>query len=86
MIKALGTFLEQVIKMSIVEGTEKMGCPPLPEVSHGEARQDSKGVVDEPPSETSEKGSQIDLKNKITLIFKTSKPAPFSALQRFYSI
>ena len=30
MIKALGSFLEQVIKMSIVEGIEKMGASPLP--------------------------------------------------------
>ena len=53
-----------------------MDCPPLPEVSHGKTHQESKAVVDVPPSETSENGSQIDLKNKITLIFKTFKPAP----------
>ena len=54
-----------------------MDCPPLPEASHAKAHQDSKGVVDEPSSETSEKESQIDLKKKITLLFQTFKPNPF---------
>ena len=54
-----------------------MDCPPLPEASHAKARQVSKGVVDEPPSETSKKEYQIDLKKKITLLFQTSKPDPF---------
>ncbi len=55
-----------------------MDCPPLPEASHAKAHQDSKGVVDEPSSETNEKESQIDLKKKIKLIFQTFKPDPRS--------
>ncbi len=34
MIKALETFLEQVIKMSIVEGTEKNGLPSIATKHH----------------------------------------------------
>ena len=50
LIKALGTFLEQVIKWSIAGGTEKYGLPSLCHVaSHVKAHPDSKGVVDEPP-------------------------------------
>ena len=46
------------------------------ESSQGTAHQESKAVVDEPSSETSEKESQIVLKNKITLLFQTFKPDP----------
>ena len=46
------------------------------EASQGTAHQDSKDVVDEPSFETSEKESEIDLNNKITLLSQTSKPDP----------
>ena len=77
-IEALGTFLEQVIEWSIVGGTEKWIALHFHEASHGKTYQDSKAVVDEPPSEPSEKECQIDLKKKITLIIQTSKPDAFS--------
>ncbi len=53
-----------------------MGCPPLPEASCVKAHPDSKGVVDEPSSETSEKESKIDLKYIITLLIQTFEPDP----------
>ncbi len=48
-----------------------MGALHCHEASHGKAYPDSKGVVYEPSSETSEKESRIDLKKKITLLFQT---------------
>ncbi len=76
LIKALETILEPVIKWSIVGELKKWIALHCHEASHGKAHQESKGVVDEPSSETSEKESQIDLKKKITLLFQTFKPAP----------
>ena len=79
MIKALVTFLEQVIELSIVRGTEKkwvaLHCH---EASHDKAHQDSKGMFYGPSLETSEKESKIDLKKKITLHFQTFEPDPLS--------
>ena len=74
--KALGSFWEQVIKMSIVEGTEKMGGPPLPRSITGKKHQDSKAVVDEPFSKTSAKECQIDLKKKNNTTFPNFQARP----------
>ena len=85
--RSVGGFLEQVIKWSIVGGTEKkwvaLHCH---EVSHGKVHQDSKGVVDEPSSENSEMEYQIDLKNTITQLFQTSKPDPFLTQMRYVKL